>query len=206
MRSTTKRSLNGIAPEIMRRPLMMALLLASCADRHLVEDVFFVRAPQAGTGTLHLHCTWTEPYCGGAEPDPGDYPRPAPWSGRMYIRAAEPDSTGNMAVNDLRKPVIDSIQLNSEGHGHLTLPVGDYLLLDGDRVNDRRACQLRRDHTKPVMYTEPIDTACLRQWLRGPFGVLRITGGDTLHVEHPMHGQCPWYATPCVRYNGPLPP
>ena len=124
----------------------------------------------------------------------------------MYIRAAEPDSTGNMAVNDLRKPVIDSIQLNSEGHGHLTLPVGDYLLLDGDRVNDRRACQLRRDHTKPVMYTEPIDTACLRQWLRGPFGVLRITGGDTLHVEHPMHGQCPWYATPCVRYNGPLPP
>lgn len=200
MCSTTKRWWNVIPLETMLRTILIALLLASCADRHAVMDGFL------RSGTLHLHCTWTEPYCGGAEPDPNDYPRPAPWSGRMYIRVAEPDSTGKMAFNDLRRPIIDSIQMDREGHGHLTLPVGDYLLLESDRVSDRRARQLRKDHTKPAMYNEPIDTACLRHWLHGPFGVLNITSGDTLHVEYPMYGQCPWYSTPCVRYNGPLPP
>ena len=205
MCSTTKRWWNAIPLEAMLRPMTIVVLLTSCADQRIVEDGFFERTPPEGTGTLHLHCTWTEPYCGGAEPDPSDYPRPAPWSGHLFIRAATPDSTGKMAVNDLRQPIIDSIQMDGEGHGHLTLPVGDYLLLDGDRVNDRKARQLKRDHSRPAMYTEPLDTACLRQWLHGPFGVISITG-DTLHIEYPMYGQCPWYATPCVRYNGPLPP
>jgi hypothetical protein len=159
-----------------------------------------------GSGVLHLHCTWTEPYCGGAEPDPSDYPRPQPWGGRMFIRSARPDSSGKSALNDLRIPIFDSIDMNGEGHGYLALPSGAYLLLDRDRKDDRKARQLSKDHAKPVMYTEPIDTACLRRWLQGPFAVFAITSGDTLHLEYPMYGQCPWYATPCVRYNGPLPP
>ena len=56
------------------------------------------------------------------------------------------------------------------------------------------------------LYTDAIDTVCLRQWLQGPFGMLTITAGDTLRQELPMHGQCPWYETPCVSYHGPLPP
>ena len=124
----------------------------------------------------------------------------------MFIRAARPDSTGQFAINDLREPILDTIRMNSEGHGYVVLPAGQYLLLDEDRADDQRYRKLLRDHAKPLMYTEPIDTACMRQWLHGPFGVVRITGGDTLHMEYPMHGQCPWYATPCVRYNGPLPP
>ncbi len=206
MCSTTTRWWSGIRPNTMQPRIMLVALLTPCATH---------QAPRTGPGTssaglthgvLHLHCTWTEPYCGGAEPDPSDYRRPAPWAGRMFMRAAITNSTGKMAINDLRQPILDSIRMDSAGHGYLTLPVGQYLLLDRDRVNDRRARQLRQDHTRPAMYTEPIDTACLRQWLHGPFGVLSITSGDTLHMEYPMHGQCPWYATPCVRYNGPLPP
>ncbi|HMC96115.1 MAG TPA: hypothetical protein VKG92_00535 [Flavobacteriales bacterium] len=124
----------------------------------------------------------------------------------MFIRAARPDSTGKFALNDLHEPILDTIQMNSEGHGYVALPAGEYLLLDQDRVDDRRYRKLLRDHARPVMYTEPIDTACMRRWLHGPFGVFRVTGGDTLHMEYPMYGQCPWYATPCVTYNGPLPP
>lgn len=183
----------------MLRAIVIAVLLASCANRQAVMDGFFE------SGTIHLHCTWTEPYCGGAEPDPADYPRPQPWSGKMFIRAAIPDSTGTLAINDLNKPM-GMIQMNVEGDGYLTLPPGQYLLIDEDRADDRKYRELLRDFAKPAMYNEPIDTACLRQWLHGPFGVLSITSGDTLHVDYPMYGQCPWYATPCVRYNGPLPP
>ena len=183
----------------MLRPIAIVVLFSSCANRQAVMDGFFE------SGTLHLHCTWTEPYCGGAEPDPSDYPRPQPWSGKMFIRAARPDSSGKLAINDLREPT-GMIEMNAEGHGYLRLPPGDYLLIDEDRVDDRKYRQLLRDHTKPAKYNEPIDTACLRQWLRGPFGVFTITSGDTLFAEYPLHGQCPWYSTPCVRYNGPLPP
>lgn len=133
-------------------------------------------------------------------------PRAQPWNGKMFIRGARPDSTGEFAINDLREPILDTIQMNSEGHGYLALPASQYLLLDQDRVDDRRFRDLLRDFAKPAMYTQPIDTACMLNWLYGPFGVLRITLGDTLHLEYPMHGQCPWYATPCVTYNGPLPP
>jgi hypothetical protein len=124
----------------------------------------------------------------------------------MYIRTARPDSTGRMAINDIQQPVLDSILMNSDGNGYLVLPAGNYIFLDRDHVDDRKYRELLRDHAKPVMYTEPIDTACLRRWLHGPFGVLTTVGGDTLHVEYPMYGQCPWYSTPCVHYFGPLPP
>jgi hypothetical protein len=191
------------------QPIGAILLIASlvgCRVQPAPQTRLYPKSTDAPTGVLHLHCTWTEPYCGGAEPDPRDLPRPVPWSGRLFIRAAAPDSTGKMAINDLRRPIIDSIRMDGAGHGHLTLPFGDYLLLDRDRLNDRKARQLGKDHGKPAMYTEPIDTACLRQWLHGPFGVFSITSRDTLQMEYPMYGQCPWYATPCVRYNGPLPP
>ena len=179
----------------------------SCSSRRQTNDgnMHYLQR-DTGNGVFHLQCTYTAPYCGGAEPDPSDYPRPQPWSGTMYIRAARPDSSGLFAVNDLHEPILDTIRMNGEGEGYLLLPAGHYLLLDQDRVDDRKYRELLRDHSKPAMYTGPIDTACMRQWLRGPFGVFTIAGGDTLHMEYPMHGQCPWYATPCVSYNGPLPP
>lgn len=158
------------------------------------------------TGVLELHCTYTDPYCGGAEPDPDQLPRPQPWVGWMFLRKAHPDSTGLFGLNDLREPITDTIRMDRDGKGLVVLPVGTYVLLDEDHVNDTRYKALLRDHSKPVMYTDAIDTVCLRQWLQGPFGVLTITAVDTLRQELPMHGQCPWYSIPCVSYHGPLPP
>ncbi len=155
---------------------------------------------------LELHCTYTDPYCGGAAPDPDMLPGPRPWMGRMFLRKALPDSTGHFGLNDLRMPITDTLRMDQEGHGRVVLPAGTYLLLDEDRVDDTKYKELLRDHSKPVMYTDPIDTVCLKQWLHGPFGLLTITAGDTLRQELPMHGQCPWYETPCVSYHGPLPP
>ncbi|MBK9761641.1 MAG: hypothetical protein IPO90_17175 [Flavobacteriales bacterium] len=109
-------------------------------------------------------------------------------------------------MNDLHEPILDTIIMNEEGNGYLELPAGCYLLLDKDRLNDSTYRQLLRDFAKPAMYTQSIDTACMRNWLYGPFGVIKLLAGDTTHEELGLRGYCPWDDTPCVRYNGPLPP
>ncbi|HQW85725.1 MAG TPA: hypothetical protein PLH93_01000 [Flavobacteriales bacterium] len=133
-------------------------------------------------------------------------PRPVPWRGAMYLRVATPDSNGIMALNELGRPIIDTIRTDGNGNGYRVLPAGHYLLLDQDRVDDRRYRQLLMDHARPALYTEPVDKACLDRWLHGPFGVVTIRGGDTAHVELDLIDQCPWTNTPCVHYHGPLPP
>lgn len=182
------------------------LLLSSCANRRSVDPSLFDPHADHAPGVLHLHATYTAPYCGGAEPDPSEWPRTQPWQGSMYIRRAAPDSTGRFALNNLSEPILDTIRTNADGHGWSTLPAGHYLLLDTDRVDRHKYKELLRLHAEPTMHTTPIDTACMRHWLHGPFGVVTITSGDTLNVELPLRDQCPWYATPCVHYFGPLPP
>ncbi|HRH68306.1 MAG TPA: hypothetical protein PLB89_02250 [Flavobacteriales bacterium] len=159
-----------------------------------------------GPGILHIHATYTEAYCGGEDPGPEGMPRPYPWSGRMYIRKAIPDSTGRFVMNDPDAPLLDSIQMNSDGHGWLDLPAGTYLIFDRDRVDRTRYDQLIRDHEAGDMYTDPIDKACMDRWLHGPFPFHTITAGDTLHMPLPLHGQCPSFDVPCVVYRGPVPP
>jgi hypothetical protein len=181
-------------------------LLGACTGTRQIDHGSKNDQGRSLTGILHLHATYTAPYCGGADPGPDGMPRPQPWQGTMYLRRALPDSTGLFAINDLNAPIHDTVRTDRLGNGHLVLPAGAYLLLDQDRVDDVRYRQLLTDHAKPALYTEPIDKDCLDRWLHGPFGVITITGGDTSHVELPLFGQCPWYDTPCVRYNGPLPP
>ncbi|MBK6341499.1 MAG: hypothetical protein IPF41_02630 [Flavobacteriales bacterium] len=186
--------------------LMCVLPLLACTTNRINGPGAHNKVQVLRTGVLHLHATHTSAYCGGADPGPEGMPRPEPWYGPMFLRPAEPDSTGTMAPNDLSVSITDTIRTDHTGHGYRTLPVGSYLLLDADRVNDKRYQQLLNDHAKPVLYTDPIDKACLDRWLHGPFGVVRINGGDTVHVELPLLEQCPWYNTPCVNYHGPLPP
>ncbi|MFN8352704.1 MAG: hypothetical protein U0U25_14650 [Flavobacteriales bacterium] len=162
--------------------------------------------PNNEPGVLHLHATYTEAYCGGADPGPDGMPRPQPWRGPMYLRVATPDSNSNMALNDLQLPIVDTIRTDATGNGTLTLPAGQYLLLDQEHVDDTRYRQLMELHDRPALGQQMIDTACLKRWLRGPFGVVTIRGGDTTRVELPLFGHCPWHATPCLPYLGPYPP
>jgi hypothetical protein len=185
----------------------VAVLLVSCATpTSTLDGAMYDWKKSKGTGVLHLRATYTAPYCGGADPGPEGMPRPHPWQGAMFLRAANPDSAGRFALNDLHSPVIDTIRTDGSGNGYVVLPAGSYLLLDQDRVDDVRYRQLLRDHAKPKQYTEAIDPQCLDRWLHGPFGVIVIQRGDTLLVDLPLHDQCPWYNTPCVHYSGPLPP
>ena len=166
----------------------------------------YEREPNYAPGVLHLHATYTAPYCGGADPGPEGSPRPMPWRGAMYLRLATPDSTGLMERNELQRPIVDTIRTDATGNGYLELPLGSYLLLDQEHVDDRRYQQVLKDHDRPTLHTDAIDKACLDRWLHGPFGVVSIRSGDTTHVELPLFDQCPWYNTPCVNYFGPLPP
>jgi len=185
----------------------VAVVLVSCATpSSTLDGELYDWNRSKGTGVLHLRATYTAPYCGGADPGQEGMPRPHPWQGAMFLRAAQPDSTGRFALNELRSPIIDTIRTDASGNGYVVLPAGHYLLLDQDRVDDTRYRQLLRDHAKPKLYTEAIDQECLDRWHRGPFGVIVIPRGDTLLVDLPLRDQCPWYNTPCVHYSGPLPP
>lgn len=118
-------------------------------------------------GVLHFHATYTAPYCGGADPGDAGMPRTRPWQGAMYVRHAVPDSSGKFAVNDPREPIMDTLRTDGTGNGSVVLPIGNYLLLDQDRVADTRYMALLRDHSMPAMYTEPIDKDRLDRWFMG---------------------------------------
>lgn len=133
-------------------------------------------------------------------------PRALPWTCVMYLRAVLPDSTGMMALNDLKRPIQDSIRTERDGQAYLTLAAGAYLLLDRDRVDQRRYRRLLKDHAKPRLGQQAIDKECLRRWLHGPFGVTTISTGDTMHLDLPLFDKCPWDDTPCLPYFGPYPP
>lgn len=186
--------------------LSAALVLGACSTKRITEPGLLDPDQRTRTGVLHLHVTYTAAYCGGADPGPEGMPRPEPWRGPMYLRQATPDSSGRMALNELTRPILDTVRTDHTGHGYLTLPTGHYLLLDQDHVDDRRHQQLLKDHARPTMHSAPIDTTCLRRWLVGPFGAITITGGDTTLVDLPLFDNCPWNDTPCVNYLGPLPP
>lgn len=183
---------------MMRASLFLLCLSACSAYRPLPSG-------PSTTGVLIVRCTRTAPYCGGAEPDPRDLPRPRPCTERMFLRPAIPDTSGRSALNDLRIAPIDTIRF-IQGVSVIHPPAGDYLLLDEDRVDDHRYRQLLRDHRTPRSHSEAVDTACLRSWLHGPFGVISVRGGDTTEVSLDLHDQCPWFSVPCVPYSGPLPP
>ncbi len=157
-------------------------------------------------GVLHVHHTHTEAYCKGMAPGPGDYPTAQPWSGVLYLREAGTLDEQGRAFNDPDRPVVDSIHTGADGHGTLQLLPGVYLLLDHERVRDRRYHQLLKDHAKATPHRSAIDKACLDKWLRGPFGTVTITAGDTTHVPHHTVGKCSWNSVPCAPWHGPLPP
>ena len=184
----------------------MMCLIACTSQRTVNEGGIYPWQDGTSTGVLHFHCTYTAPYCGGAEIDPSEYPRPMSWSGSFYLRKVVPDSSGKSAINDPSQRITATIRTGSDGHGYLQLPAGHYLLLDSDRVDRKRYNRLLKDFAKPKMHQDPIDKECLKRWLHGPFGVIKMTDGDTLSIDNPMRGQCPWYAIPCVVYTGPLPP
>lgn len=185
--------------------LLVMLAMACSAPRHAHPGDGHVVKRNSGPGVLHISASYQAAYCGGAYPGPEQF-RTHPWRGTMYLRQARPDSTGKFATNELDIPISDSLRTDGLGQGVLELPAGTYLLLDRDRVDNIRYRQLLNDHSKPTLHTHPIDTACMRQWLLGPFGVVSITAGDTTHVDLPFFGRCPWDDTPCVPYFGPYPP
>ena len=180
--------------------VLLTLLSGGCARRPITD------ASHGQTGVLHLHATWNVPWCSGVEPDPSEWPRVVPWSGTMYLRKARPDTSGHMAMNNIEWPILDSILMDSAGHGHLSVAPGSYLLLDRARVDRREHDRLLRDFAKPALHREAIDRVCLDRWLKGPFEVITISAGDTLHLEMPLQGKCSWQSTPCAPDHGPPPP
>ncbi len=180
--------------------VMIMLLTASCVTKK-------VNGPdKRSIGVLHLEATHTEAYCKGVPPRPEDHIAPQPWSTVLYVREAGPVDARGQAKNDPTRPVVDSIRTMDNGQGFLRLPPGSYILVDRDRVDDRRYQQLLKDHAEPVRYRGAIDKDCLDKWLHASYSAFTITKGDSTQVAHNTHLKCSWERVPCAPWQGPLPP
>lgn len=164
-------------------------------------------APGTGPyGILHIHSTWTDPHCGGALLIQEDGRHALPWNGPHYVRLVDAAPGADKALNDVDRPIIDTLRTQGDGHGYLALAPGPYIIVDKDRINDKQYQTYRRKYATGNDHYDPIDTACLRQWMHGPFKVVRITAGDTTHAPVALSGRCSWHSVPCRQYKGPLPP
>jgi hypothetical protein len=180
--------------------LAVLAMLAGCASRKPLGEL------PDGLGVLHLHTTNTRSWCSGVPPPDQDHATPKPWSTVWYVRPVDMVDDRDRATNDPKKPVLDSLHTAADGHGHLRLPPGTYILVDRDRVDIARYQHLLREHAEPTQHRKAINKKCLDTWLHGPFPTVTITAGDTTHVERVTQVPCSWQNVPCAPWDGPLPP
>ncbi len=139
----------------------------------------------------------TEPYCGGAQPEQGEYElltAPRPYSGKVfYVRKGD--------TNSLKQPIVASFTINSTGNFCVQLPKGNYILLQKEQVKKLDTNKYRSSENYQVSQD------CLVNWWKTPYYKLKITNDHIQGLEFNFHHQCFVNSDiPCIGYFGPMPP
>ena len=132
----------------------------------------------------------TRSYCGGAAPSFEQlHPKPLPVIGaKLYIKK------GN--TNQFPAAIIDSITTDTAGKFSLSLPPGDYCLVEAPKKGKLLF--------PPNDQYSQWDTACYRKNYEQCDYLLSVKG-KTSDVQIVFSRPCPWHV-PCRNYSGPLPP
>ncbi|MFN3404112.1 MAG: prealbumin-like fold domain-containing protein [Cytophagaceae bacterium] len=148
--------------------------------------------------------TFTSSYCGGAAPTDEIlelHQRQQPLANKtLYIRQGKENNTA--------KKIISTIITDSKGEFQISLPPGNYVVVD-DRKRDKNLFnQILKDHSQETEYYYKTDIVCLQDWIKTPDATFCITGKEKsfLPVEINYHLPCSWGSVPCTQYTGPLPP
>ncbi len=156
----------------------------------------------AGTYPIQITITQTSNYCGGAAPPDellNDLLPPKPLGDfAFFIRKGK--------TNIVAENVIASGKTNSEGLCHLQLPEGDYALVFADKKDKVYYNKLLDELKNGNENFAPIDKNCLEKWLATPELIFTVSKDGPNRFEINVHHHCPWNATPCAQYIGPLPP
>lgn len=132
----------------------------------------------------------TADYCGGAAPSPEQlHPAPVGKQGiKLYIRPGK--------TNNWKNELIDSIVSGENGVFSISLPAGDYCIAEATKKG------------KPVVpknnQFEQWDSACyMENYQQCDYSLSVKENMENVKIIFTRH--CPW-TTPCMSYNGPLPP
>jgi len=141
-------------------------------------------------------------YCGGAEISPeemAEMSKPRPLANKKcYVRKG--------SKNDVKAPVVATFISDANGNCTLSLPPGEYCLVDERKYDKKFIADIARKYKKAGLYHSAADLNCLKAWLATPDAVFTIKEDGENKVEVNYYTPCGWDSTPCIQYNGPLPP
>lgn len=146
--------------------------------------------------------TSTESYCGGAPP-PSDLlaelntPKPIVQI-ELFIRKD---------VNDISKPILYTVTTDDKGQFSITLPVGNYVVVDSRKKDKVIYNQTLEKYKVETNNTSAIDIECYKQYIKEPDFYIKVTSSSKqpISISHNYHKKCDWAGAPCVEYRGPLP-
>ena len=141
-------------------------------------------------------------YCGGARPTDEilqSIMEPKPLSGKkLFVKKGK--------TNDLSKTAILEFTSDSLGNFSITLPPGDYCIVDefkNSKTNYQNILSTYKTETKDY---SAVDPECLRGWFSEPDLVIVVPKSGLKNIKVIYVDKCPWNKIPCVTYHGPLPP
>jgi hypothetical protein len=141
--------------------------------------------------------TYTSDYCGGAAPPEellNQLKTPTPYMGKiLHIRAAQ--------TNDFSKPILHTLVTDSLGHFSVSLPPGNYCMIDDFRKDGSFVQTLNKKNNLSTNNQQ-----CVDDWLNSCLYSFTVTQANITNIQLNIHRICfvP-EGVPCVSYDGPLP-
>ena len=142
--------------------------------------------------------THTRSFCGGARPTDEmleKFNTPQPLAGKkLYIRSG--------AVNNLKKRIIQTIVSDSTGHFTVYLPAGTYCLIQEPQIKKLNVEPYRKSQSQFIT----LDEACLKRWWSECLLTFTVGSSGRNDLKINFNAPCFTDGTPCLEYNGPMPP
>jgi hypothetical protein len=145
---------------------------------------------------LNGQVTITYDYCKGTAPTDEEYasyrtPRICA-NKKLFIRQG--------STNDPTKPILAELISDTYGNFSIQLPKGVYCIVDEKKKDKTLFNKIINNH-KDNELAKP----CLEDWIKTPDAAFTIDNQD-IKISINYNQPCSWNSTPCIGYNGPLPP
>jgi len=145
--------------------------------------------------------THSNSYCGGARPSDAmlnEITTPKPLANvTYYVRKG--------TMNNVNEKVVLSFTTDSLGKFEFQLPVGDYIIIEQNRLDSTYIKSVYKKFEKPSESYSPVDMKCLNKWLSESLFQFKVESDKIENITWDIHKAC-FTSDPCTHYNGPYPP
>jgi hypothetical protein len=183
---------------VVARTLMFSLLLSCSAKK---QPKISSAIPEKAV--IKINLTQTSSYCGGVYPPD-----------ELLTELRTPKKLPNQKIvirqgiaNDWNVPIVVDGVSDSNGVVVVELADGTYSLVYENKATTAYYKQLLQQFGDKSYEEGGIDKKCLEQFMLTPEAVFEVKNGKTATaVIVNLHHGCPWERTPCLKFDGNLPP